>query len=1157
MKLIEINLLNHHHNRNPQHHPHHRHHFESSDRNRYRYRNQYHYLFILILVNLLLLVQSQCPWPRTPSHVSLHSDCVCGYSNVRRLSVQCSPMANFTQLLEVLNSPKIQKLSIDLLYINNASGLSVLPRNAFKDLDILQLHLTNTFLERIDRDAFVGLDDKLQSLTLQNTGLREFPSPIKRLRSLQTLDLSNNRISRIRPRTFEDLGRLTTLRLAFNNDLQLDRDAFGGLERSLKNLNLKGINLKSIPSAILNLTDLAFLDLAQNKIEDIKPRMFRRHHLLTALSLERNMIRSLHPETFLGLNESLSSLSLLNNMLVEFPLLALSRLTGLRVSTRASVSFQRLLTLLALDGNPLRTLSFQTFKHLNHSLRGLSVGGKHFECDCKIRWLAEWSLEYSLQITSRERNPQFCSKPSFLRNKPFSHIHLDDFVCQTASFTSQAPSIIQSFHTKNLISSTPSSLSPSSITSTIAPTTTTTSPSSPLSSLSTTTSSTSTATIIAKIMTTETNNLNPSSTITPVIDSKNNSFTFLNQTTSFQDNSSKASSESSFSSSSSVGFKSGTSFVHIVPIKDNSITDRNELIVNGDDNGDVDGKDENDHHRNNFNRKKQQQQQHHITNTSSKEDNFKSKKQNPPQTATKVIGSLRLIDVRYQNNNTVTVRWELLNGRQESTNGYQILYRYFGSKEFFRTEPLQSRTKQYVLDRFIKPNELLIVCVIDIDDTILSNVDYDEEGENAIPYGQCREMNTREPIIKKTLLNGSSSTIRNNHIGPVQSNPSQPKLSTSSSFGSLYPSLKRLNEIDKIVIGVSAAVCLFIIIAVLIFSCCFYRSSAKDSPLRTLTTNAHCLSTKSLSPLARSSFDHDWETVSVYSTKSIPRARITSPFASARQQTNELFNSDTIRSRLSNGYKHPVSRYIGSTLPLQPKSYTSHWIDGYMHHYPSVNNLPAITFGTTVTANGGGVFGGLNPFNSNGFQQPKSQSQFHLDSYPEITSMNVGNRLTERNLNRSKSKSRKNRQPKSSQIHNRHSKSHIDLRSNSGSNGSSNRLLLSSSTTNSYQSQNEYDSDHQWNNQNNQTDNEIQGNHHQHDSQHNHHSHHHLHLISSTKTNGSVPFSTSGNQLLDSLHHHRPSSQLTIMNQRNAPISNMNDNEVDIYIDKNYVKRFY
>lgn len=277
------------------------------------------------------MVNGQCPWPRTSLHVSLHSDCVCGYSNVRRLSVQCSPMANFSQLLEVLNSPSVQRLPIDLLYINNATGLSVLPKNAFRKLDIQQIHLTNTYLDRIDKDAFAGLEDKLVSLTLQNAGLKEIPAPIKLLRSLRTLDLSNNRIKRIRSRAFEDLGQLNTLRLAFNNDLQLDRDSFAGLGRTLKNLNLKGINLKHIPEAIFNLTELAFLDLAQNKIEEIKPRMFKNHHLLTALSLERNLIRSMHPDTFVGLNDSLSSLSLLNNMIIEFPLLALSKLTGLRV----------------------------------------------------------------------------------------------------------------------------------------------------------------------------------------------------------------------------------------------------------------------------------------------------------------------------------------------------------------------------------------------------------------------------------------------------------------------------------------------------------------------------------------------------------------------------------------------------------------------------------------------------------------------------------------------------------------------------------------------------------------------------------------------------------------------------------------------------------
>ncbi|OTF70384.1 hypothetical protein BLA29_011949, partial [Euroglyphus maynei] len=196
--------------------------------------------------------------------------------------------------------------------------------------DIQQIHLANTFIEKIDKDAFAGLENKLNSLTLQNTGLKEVPATIKTLKSLKTLDLSNNRIRRIRPRAFEDLNQLSTLRLAFNHDLHLDAESFAGLGRTLKNLNIKGINLKHIPEALLNLTELAFLDLAQNKIEEIKPRMFRNHHLLTALSLERNLIRSMHPDTFVGLNDSLSSLSLLNNMLIEFPLLALSKLTGLR-----------------------------------------------------------------------------------------------------------------------------------------------------------------------------------------------------------------------------------------------------------------------------------------------------------------------------------------------------------------------------------------------------------------------------------------------------------------------------------------------------------------------------------------------------------------------------------------------------------------------------------------------------------------------------------------------------------------------------------------------------------------------------------------------------------------------------------------------------------
>lgn len=50
----------------------------------------------------------------------------------------------------------------------------------------------------------------------------------------------------------------------------------------------------------------------------------------------------------------------------------------------------KLLTLLALDGNPMATLDESAFNHLSNSLRGLSLGSKFLTCDCKLKWVAEW-----------------------------------------------------------------------------------------------------------------------------------------------------------------------------------------------------------------------------------------------------------------------------------------------------------------------------------------------------------------------------------------------------------------------------------------------------------------------------------------------------------------------------------------------------------------------------------------------------------------------------------------------------------------------------------------------------------------------------------------------------------------------------------------------
>ena len=77
------------------------------------------------------------------------------------------------------------------------------------------------------------------------------------------------------------------------------------------------------------------------------------------------------------------------------------------------------LTLLALDGNPMAFVPEEAVLHLNKSLRGLSLGGRFLTCDCKMSWITRWIQNFDLQVTSRERNPQFCGNPHHLRGRNF------------------------------------------------------------------------------------------------------------------------------------------------------------------------------------------------------------------------------------------------------------------------------------------------------------------------------------------------------------------------------------------------------------------------------------------------------------------------------------------------------------------------------------------------------------------------------------------------------------------------------------------------------------------------------------------------------------------------------------------------------------------
>lgn len=80
------------------------------------------------------------------------------------------------------------------------------------------------------------------------------------------------------------------------------------------------------------------------------------------------------------------------------------------------------ITLLAIDGNPLSTVPEEALAQLNGTLRGLSLGGRFLICDCRLRWIVEWIKTRDLQVTSRERKPQFCGSPPRLQDKTFYNI---------------------------------------------------------------------------------------------------------------------------------------------------------------------------------------------------------------------------------------------------------------------------------------------------------------------------------------------------------------------------------------------------------------------------------------------------------------------------------------------------------------------------------------------------------------------------------------------------------------------------------------------------------------------------------------------------------------------------------------------------------------
>ncbi|XP_062706537.1 leucine-rich repeat and fibronectin type-III domain-containing protein 3 isoform X2 [Aedes albopictus] len=799
----------------------------------------------LLLATALLLVRSsvaQCPWQREVP--DLQTSCLCAYNLGQELSVQCDQV-DFPILVEALDK-YARATPLDLLYVNN-STIERLEANVFENLKLYNVQLSSCKIRRIDDFAFKGQEDILKNLNLQDNLLDDVPiRSLKILNILNLLDLSKNRIHTIPNDAFIGLSKLSTLKLSDNN-VTLAPFAFRGLENSLKNLNLKGSKQKRVPEAVRGLKLLAFLDLSQNGIRELPGpggmRTFEGLDSLTALNLERNVIQSLGETAFSGIRKTLSSLSLLNNLLAEFPVGAIHSLRELRV---LDIGFNLLtalpetafrgnpaVTLLALDGNPLPTVPEKALLHLNRTLRGLSLGGRFLHCDCKLRWVAEWIRNGDLQVTSRERNPQFCGSPNRFRDRGFYSIQPEELTCPDAEVSIEGPvGVVDSLLPKT----TSTSPRPTTVLTTLPPTSLATN-----TTLSSTTILSTTAPTTTPLSSSSSQETQPPTTTT-----ESTTLTTTTQSTTKQSTTAAATTTTATTTKASVKNNNWRSNNNSPPHKQ-----RPPLVLGF-----------------------------------------------PPQRGTQIDDSK---EVQVKNafssrqDSSVIIQWD-----SDTANilGFRVVYRLFGDKNFKQGPPLEASEREFKIKN-VPTAECIIVCVVSLEEI---NVTPD-----SVPYSQCREVRT---------------------VASPASN------------------------MDKITIAASAAICGTIFVAVIVFIAASRRRSKQLQslsqqksalPIAGLPVNC-CGPTPSpngplgsLATLSAFNSHKDWDQVSAYSGRSIPRPRI-------YPMENQAIPDD-LRSHVS--HFSAVGGKVGKARSIADgqshHSYSNHSQRGYLGSaFPSnlVNSRP-------------------------------------------------------------------------------------------------------------------------------------------------------------------------------------------------------------------------
>ncbi|KAK5639936.1 hypothetical protein RI129_010747 [Pyrocoelia pectoralis] len=238
--------------------------------------------------------------------------------------------------------------------------------NQIKNLD-----LTDSKITILKPKSFMGLVF-LEKLILKDNQIVSVPAEtFQGITKVKDLNMENNRVDGLVVNGFKELANLRKLNLKSNNIKSIEDGSFNGLG-SLEELDLSNNEITTVNGIFTGLLNVRLINLEKNKISKIDPLDVQQLSVLLYLNLARNNLKNILNNTFLELPR-LESLNLSSNPIEVIELGSFRGLDGLEELDMSSCLIETIQKGLLLTLHRLRLLNL-SYNRLKVFKTGLFSG---------------------------------------------------------------------------------------------------------------------------------------------------------------------------------------------------------------------------------------------------------------------------------------------------------------------------------------------------------------------------------------------------------------------------------------------------------------------------------------------------------------------------------------------------------------------------------------------------------------------------------------------------------------------------------------------------------------------------------------------------------------------------------------------------------------